>query len=257
MSNLVHCVIFKNVLYSNRMEIRLENRKANGIYSVDMDADDFLETLQTANIDDAIKYFRKSSKINIIRGISFHDGIVPENPVSFKKIPIKVEDATYDEFEEVEMVFIRDKVCYFIQTLNTCKAYPLMDLKEALNSKKKFDLDSIKGITPEMRIVYMFHLLERQKKELEEPVAVVKNLMEERGAKIQFVRKNNLGFEVQWQTGGHTINTQLNKDFRVMEAGFCISGHDRTQSATSVVNLLRGYAENGSHINIMRTPRNI
>ena len=259
MPNLIYGVVFKNVLYSNRIEIRLEKKMDNGIYSMDMDNDDFIETLESANLNDAVKFFRKSSKINVIKGISFHDGIIPDNPVSFTKIPVKVDDATYDEFEEVEIVSIRDKVSYFVQTLSSDKAYALMDLKDAFNSKKKIVLDSIKGLTPAMRIVYMFHLIERQKKELEEPVALVKKLMEDNGAKVQFVRKNNLGFEVQWEAGGYTINTQLDKKFKVMESGFCTSGYDHTQSASSVVNLLKDYAERrvsrGDFVNITRHPR--
>ena len=92
-NNLIYGVVLKNILYSNRMESRVSNTP-NGIYSLDMDADDFRSTLTIADITEAKKYFNKASTIKIIRGLSFHDGIIPVNPVAYKKIPIKIVDAT-------------------------------------------------------------------------------------------------------------------------------------------------------------------
>lgn len=247
----IYGVVVKNVLYSNRMEFKVQ--KDNGIYCMDMSQDDFRSTMSPANIEDARKFFSKASKISIIRGVSFHDGIIPENPVKYPKLPIKVIDATYDDFEEVEAVLVRDKVCYFLQTVNTAKAYPLGDLKENLNSKKPKKLDEIKDITPEMRVVYTFLLLEKKKKEMEEPVAAIKRIMGESGATVSSVKKVNRGWEVVWSSSGFTINTLLGPQFNVIGAGFCVSGYDQTQSASSVVKLLQDYVEEGSHINYTRT----
>jgi hypothetical protein len=256
--NNIFGVVIDGVLYSNRIERKLSSKLDNGIYSLNMEADNFLETLTPANLEDARKYFRKSSKIDVVTGISFHDGFIPENPVAYKKIPIKVFDATYDEFEEVEIVFVKGKA-YYIQNLHSNKDYVLLELKESFSLKKKINLDNIKGITPEIRIAYMFHLIEQKKKEQEEPVAMVRNLMMESGANVEFVRKNNLGFEVQWSVDEYVINTQLDKNFRVVEAGFCTSSYDKTQSARSVVNLLKDYAtkrvSNRDFVNITRNPR--
>jgi len=224
---------------------------------MDMSQDDFKTSITPANIDDARKYFSKASKIKMIRGISFHDGIIPENPVSYPNLPIRVIDATYDEMEEVEAVFVRGKVCYYLQTLSTPKSYILMDLQDALKSKKPTSVDKIKGMTPEIRIAYTFHVIEvekeRIKKEMEEPINMVRAIMAETGATVKSVKKINRGYEVVWSFGGNTINTFLGKDFRVIEAGFCVSGYDNTQSAKSVVNLLKDYKEEGSRINLTRT----
>lgn len=264
-SNTIFGVVIANFLYSNRMEVKLSGKHDNGIYSLDMDADDFLETLSPANLNDARKFFRKASKIVVIQGVSFHDGIIPNNPIAYPKVPIKVIDATYDEFEEIEVVVVKGKV-YYIQNFNSDKTYALLDLKEAFNSKKNVDLNTFKGITPEIRLVYMFHVLERQqeeaeklKKEQEKPINFVANMMTQSGAKVEFVKKNNLGFEVQWESNGYTINTQLDKNFKVLEAGFCTSHNDSTQSATSIVRVLQDYAtkrvSRNDHVNVTRTPR--
>lgn len=250
-SNYIYGVVVKRVFYSNRMELRVD--QDNGIYSMDMSQDDFQSTLSPANIDDARKFFSKASKINIIRGVSFHDGLIPENPVAYPQIPIKVIDATYDEFEEVEAAFVRGKVCYFLQTVNTVKAYPLSDLKENLESKKPVDVSTIKGVTPEMAIIYTFHLLEKKRREVEEPVNAIKRIMSESGATVSSVKKTNRGWHVVWTSKGHTITTILDSNFRVQNAGFCTSGGDRSQSASSVVKLLQDYVEEGSRINITYT----
>ena len=258
-NNLIYGVVVNGMIYSNRIESKLRKPFDNGIYEINMSHDDFLDTISPANLEDARKYFRKASKITVIRGISFHDGIIPENPISYKKFPIKVTDATYDEFEEIEVAIIKN-VCYFIQTVSSDKTYALMDLNQALNekdSKKYPDISKVKGITPEVRIAYTFHLLEKRKKEMEEPIEVIKSIMSNSGAEIEFVKKNNRGFEVQWSANGHTINTILDNNFRVSEAGFCTSGYDNTQSAGSIVNLLKDYSDKrvsrGDYVNVTRT----
>ena len=252
-SNHIYGVVVNNVFYSNRVELPVN--KDNGIYSMDMSQDDFRETLTPANIEDARKFFGKASKISIIHGISFHNGLIPENPIKYPKLPLKIIDATYDEFEEVEVAFVRGKVCYFLQTINTAKAYTLSDLKERLESKSPSKFDDIKGVTPEMRVVYTFHLLEKKRKETEEPVNAIKIIMANSGAVVKSVKKVNRGFEVVWNASGWDINTLLDKQFRVIEAGFCVSGHDKSQSATSVVKLLNDYVEDGSYVHITRTVR--
>lgn len=262
--HFIYGVVVKHIFYSNRIQIRVD--QDNGIYSMDMSKDDFTETLAPANIEDARKYFSKASKVSIIRGVSFHDGLIPENPVAYSKIPLKVTDATYDEFEEVEVAFIRGKICYFLQTVNTAKAYPLSDLKERLEAKdvwvgaklvqKSHNISDIKDVTPEMRIVYTFHLLEKKKKEMEEPVNAIKIIMTNSGAEVHSVKKVNRGYEVVWSGSGWKMNTLLDNNFRVLEAGFCVSGYDETQSASSVVKLLEDYVGDGhSYVHHTRVVR--
>lgn len=253
MSDLIYCVVVDGVLYSNRIEKRLPFDKPDGIYSMDMGLDDFISSLAPADVVEATRSFRKASKMEVVRGVSFHDGMVPENPVKYK-IPIKVVGATYDEFEEIEVVIARDKVCYYLQSVSTNKAYVLMDLAQAFKDKNTAATKSIKGVTPEMRIVCAYHLMELKKKEESEPVNAIKLQMEEVGAKVLKIDKTNRGFEVAWSWGGVSVVTTLDKNLRVVHAGYCVSGYDQTQSARSIVNLMKTYREEGSSINVMRSP---
>lgn len=262
MSDLVYGVVANGVWYSNRSESKIRGVE-NGIYSIDTEADDFWDTITPANIEDARKFFSKASKVRLIRGVSFHDGIIPEDPVKYPKIPIKVEDPTYDEFEEIEVAILKGKMCYFLQVVYGEKSYALMDAKVAFEAKKT--LDGIKGLTPDIRIASELHWFDRKQeeirearakweKEMLEPQNAIKSLMGEGGATVDFVKKNNRGFEVQWTMSGYTINTQLDKDYRVSEAGFCVSNWDGTQSARSLVHLLDEYTTDGySYVNRTRT----
>jgi hypothetical protein len=238
------------------MELKLRVQTPNGIYSINMDEDDFQSTLQTTDLTDALSYFRKASKIKILRGTSFHDSFVPENPVTYKAIPIKVIDPHFDEFENIEVAFIKDKFFYFIRTLDNSLAYTLMDLKSKLEDEKP-NIKFIKCTTPDMRIAFSFHLMEREmerkRKEMTEPVNMIKSILSGLDVNVSEVKKTNFGFEVFWEFDSHKIITALDKEFRVTHAGFCMSGYDHTQSIRSVANVLKDYLDDGSHIYITRT----
>ena len=267
-------IVIDGMFYSNRMERRM--RVANGIYSIDMTQDDFMGSIEPADIDSAIRFFRKKSKIKVVRGIAFHDMIIPENPVSFKRIPIRVIDATYDDFEEVEVAILNNGACYFLQVVSTEKAFPLMDIQNILGGEDG-SVEDVKGVTPEMRITYTFHVIEgerqrrleelahlellqdeareRHRREMLVPVNAIRRALEESGANVDGIKKVNLGFEVTWSAAGHTINTLLDNNYRVVEGGFCMSGYDDTQSITSVSRVLQDYVDQGDYIHKTRSLR--
>lgn len=260
-SPIKHGVVFNNIFYSDRMERKLPKNTSNGIYSMDMSQDDFVRALSPANIVDAVKSFRNSSRMRVVRGIGFHDRIVPENPVKYSRIPFRVHDAVYDEFDEIEVVILRTGLCYFIQIVETEKMFTLIELKDALDNDTS--IDDIKGVSPEMRIVYTFHILEKEqgkrreaqeqrRRALEVPVNAIRHIMEGTGAVVRDVRKTNRGFDVSWEMHGHEISTLLGPDFRVIEGGFCMSGYDNTQSVRSVVNVLDDYVQQGDYIHRTR-----
>jgi len=258
----VYGVVVNGICHSNRMQFRVHDVE-NGIYAIDMTKDDFKSHLEPADIDDAARFFRKKSRIKVVRGVSFHDGIIPENPISFKQIPIKVEDATYDEFEELEAVILKNGTCYFIRTVSTEKAFPLMDVKEVFDDDGG-NIEGIKGVTPDIRVMFTFHVveraerkrqeeIERHRREMSLPVNAIRHALEQSGAVVNNINRCNRGFEAIWTAHGHTINTLFDQRLRVIEAGFCVSGYDNTQSATSVANVLDDYVKQGDYIHKTRT----
>ena len=259
-------LVINGQFFSNRMEFR--TRMPNGIYALDMECDDFKNSMEPADIDSAIRFFRKKSKVKVFRGISFHDGIIPENPVAFPTIPVRVLDASFDAFEEVEVATPLNGTCYFLRIVSTDKAFALMDLRDAFENQT--GIDQITGLTPEMRIVFTFHVLERQREEEERrreelrlmklaeserrkaelliPSNAIKAALESSGATVISIKPVKRGFETVWESHGHTINSLLDRNYRVIEAGFCVSGWDKTQSVGSVARVLDRYVDDGDYI---------
>ena len=250
-ASIIYGVVYNGTLYSNRIERPVGRSCDNGIYSLDMEAEDFWSTLTLANIVDAIAFFRKASRISVIRGISFHNGVIPDNPVAFAKIPLKVEDSQSEEYEYVEVANVRNRFCYFLQTLATKETYALMDVKECF--EKEGDITKIKDVTPAMRMAYSFHMLERKRRDAEEPQNFIKESLRLSGAEMIRLVKRARGYEVTWRLGGHVINTMFGFNYRVLEAGFCVSGYDKDHTIRSLPSLLQGYVEEGSYIHLMRT----
>lgn len=252
-------VVVNGKFFSDR--IKRPVNVSNGVYGLDKSADDIWSTLSPASIDDAIKAFRKSNKFEVVRGVSFHNGFVPDNPVKFVKIPINVTDGQFEEFEYLEAV-IGEFGCYYLQSLSTQESYSLIDLKEIF--EKNSSINELKNLTPPMRIVYSFHCIEKVKIEQEkkakeqaekdkEPPNVIRKRLEDSGASVISITKKRNGFEVIWELVGETINTLVGPNYQVLEAGFCTSGGDRSQSVTSIPNLLKTYVEDGSYIHKTRS----
>ncbi len=214
---------------------------------MDMSAEDFFATLAPAPIQDAVKYFRRSNKMAVIRGVSFKDGFVPENPVACPSVPISVIDPTYDDFEEIEVVRFNQDAHYFLQSIEGQKAYVLMELKAEMEAKKPRAIGEFKGITPEMRVIYTLHLIERKRREEKEPAVAVKLMMEEVGATVEKVKATNRGFEVVWKFDKYRFVTLFDKKLQVVNAGYCVRNQDKILSPRSIVNVLKdGIAQHGN-----------
>lgn len=262
MSNFIYGVIVENVFYSGRMIRSLNSVFPNGVYSMDMSIDDFENTLNFADLAAATKAFRKSNTMGVIKGISFKDCIVPSNPVSYESIPLKVIDATYDDFEEVEVVRFSDNKYYFLRSVETEQIYALNDLKAGLEEVPVKDVSTCKGTSPEAKIAYILHLaelkiaedeLKRQaqelvRKEREKPCNAIRDMMVGVGAEVHQVKQTNRGFEVSWSYSGHRLMTIFDKDLKVSNAGYCVNGNDRILSGSSIVNLLKDGLRQGEHI---------
>jgi len=246
-------IVKDGVFYGERAECKALDVAGNGVYSMDPSATNPLATFEPANLTDAIAAFRKYSTMQVIRGVSFHSGIVPDQPVKYPNLPLEVVDGQFGEFEYIEVVAVRGKFLYYLQTIHDATDYVLTDVAAAMaNVRPGTRVIEWKGATPAIRVAIGFHLIERRKKLAEEPVAVIKSSMAASGAMVTRITPRHDGYEVVWKLSGHTINTVLSKDFRVMEAGFCTSGGDRSQSARSLPNLLKTYVEEGSYIHRTR-----
>lgn len=131
-------IVYNNRFVSNRMNTPLDEEVESGVYFLNMNEDDFMSTLQIADIEEARSFFKKASKVEILQGVSYKDGFIPKNPVKYN-IPIKVLNPSFENFEEIEVIKIKGQY-YFFQTLITQNSYALLDLKlffEEMEEKKR------------------------------------------------------------------------------------------------------------------------
>lgn len=142
----------------------------------------------------------------------------------------------------------------------------IYDIKSALDSNST--LDSIKCITPEHKTVFLFHLIERENIrkliELKNKEESEKNKREEFkrstpgrmqdilssvGASLLNYSVSGKRITIDWELNstGRKYNTVVNSDdFRVIEAGYCLSGDDKNHSLRSVVILADDYEKRGA-----------
>ncbi len=177
-------------------------------------------------------------------------------------IPLSFQQANrYSLPPEIEIANSEDKFavisCYLYQGTLLSFADQFegfgFKLQEAIENK------NIKSLSAEERYFFFKHfqeieLLKRQS-ELEKLKTIGGRLrlaLETAGANyISHYPKGN-DIIVKWGYGERNILTQVNNNLKVLHAGFCVSGYDRTQSISSLVLLLRSYEEEGDTIVITR-----
>lgn len=260
---LIYGVVIGNRFLSSNMDVKVESE--NGLYSIDVSSKEYLKSIQPADIIEFSNFVKKNKKMEFVNGFSFKDGMIPFNIIKWKrfKIPIYVNNLISDEWEVIKVLYIHHKnVFFYIESLFSKLQNKLFEIKEIFDNKKS--IKNIKEVTPEMRILFTFHNFERiriekeiEKKKIEEYKKTLegrlKLTIEEAGGRlISYSIKQGRGYEIIWSSNNETINTFLDNNFRVVEAGFCVSGYDRTQSMGSVVNLLKTYKDQGSHIHRTR-----
>jgi len=121
------------------------------------------------------------------------------------------------------------------------------------------DIKTIKGVTPELKTLSLFYLIEKQK--LEEQLAKLRQETERKnflsslpgrlqsafaavGAVLINFTQQGKRIIVDWQLQQtkRKYNSVLDADsFKVVEAGYCMSGHDKEHSLTSMVLLAEDY----------------
>jgi hypothetical protein len=90
-------------------------------------------------------------------------------------------------------------------------------------------------------------------RQLGDPADAIRRGLESSGASIIDIKRVNRGYEVNWTSRGHRINSLFDRELRVIEGGFCMSGHDSTQSVVSIGKVLNDYVDEGSYIHRTRT----
>jgi hypothetical protein len=254
---LVYGIVLHNKFISDNMYVNVKN-VSDGLYVIDVESDDYLKSISIADIMEFDKYVKKAKKMEYIYGLSFQDSFIPFNVIKWKKFPIKLLNSSAHDWEVVKVLHIihRD-IFYYVESVINKLSEKLFELGSVF--ERRGSLSGIKDVIPEMRILYSLHLFEEERKKIEAQKLAEAEFRKTVGGRLEYIITQSggklekydvvsKGYSVTWSVGGDKINTLIGKNFHVIEAGFCVSGYDRTQSMSSIVNLLKEYHDEGSHI---------
>ena len=213
-------------------EVELESNTVRVISSIDSEL--------IENPDDKIKGYVWNSKL-----------IFQNKEVGYRKtgheIMIDLHLNHFDSWTSIEAIIHEGKVYAWKPNYLDSMIYMVQADLENINS--------MKGISPELKFMALFHFMELQrieelsKKEKEEELKqtlegqLVLSFRRVGATLINYEVKNNT-IICDWSIGREQFNSVFDKDsFRVIEAGFCLSGHDKEHSLHSIVKLAQDYDE--------------
>lgn len=217
-------------------------------------------------------------KMDTMNGYAIADSIVPLNWASAK--------FRFDYNETIPVMFTRAELWDITQAARWYDKrlyYKGLDYSKDTSIvrkvKEKFEsgssLDGIKGVTPELGYVYIllclqrdnYRALEELKKlklsELEKakrikefqktlPGRILKTVENAGGAMVRYHRQGVDKIVVVWKLGGQEVNSLLDLDFRVLEAGYCLENEDKKHNLDSIIPLAKIFQEEGGDLYITR-----
>lgn len=160
-------------------------------------------------------------------------------------------------FEAVKaIVWEDDQIYWFEPNYSNVQIFGLKDLFEVEET-----LDGKKGITPELRTLFLFHSLERD--QLREIAKQIKNKEDEEKMMSDLPTRLKITFEragaeltnyaltgnriiADWKMPGsnHQYNSVIDANtWMILEAGFCMSNDDRRHNITSMVKTAEDYED--------------
>lgn len=193
-------------------------------------------------------------------------GLREAETIHFMNLPI---------FTVATAVLWEDGRLYFYEHIIPKERNLIEKSKEAFEGGQ--NLLDMRGITPELRYYVLLTSLQRQTYESLADFAksvrfgnITSNVFDERlaelkrqfGTRLKFAVENaggtyirhskrGNGFQVEWRIGNKSIKTHIRDDFRIISAGFCLSGDDKKHTINSIVGLAKLFQEE-SFLNIVR-----
>lgn len=245
----------------------------DGFYRVELEGNRF-EVLEEVVIE------TEDLPFTIIKGYTFNNNLVFQNfDAAKRKVHREVMAPlffnTQESFFSVEAIFWEDKNLYYYRPnyLDTL----IYEVKERFDNKQ--DITGLKGATPELKTLFLFNdlarleLLREQdelKKQLEELRLIKEKGLREKeeaeklahlmqtikgrlmitfnrvGGKLLNYSVSGEYLTVDWQleATGRSFNSLIDPGtFKVVEAGYCMSGDDRRHSISSMVLTAKDYED--------------
>lgn len=203
---------------------------------------------------------------NIISGYVYNNKLIFHNFDEAKRrfgyeIYTDLYFNTLTTFNPVQAVVWEDNKCYFYKP-NYTQVF-IYELRNYITEDGNIDITGLSGVTPEQKTLLLFHAIELQnQKKLQEQLAYQEKIEELKqsiegrlfiafnqvGAKIEKYQLRNNMIEVEWKIKGATkiFNSLIDENFKVIEAGYCMSGDDKQHSVSSLVLTAQDYEEDNA-----------
>lgn len=212
------------------------------------------------------------SDLKTIQGYTHQNTIVFQNlDVARRKHSLGMQAPLHfngsASFEAVKAVVWEDGQVYWAEpNYADIKA---LELKDLLDQEK--NLEGIKGLTTELRSVFLFHALEREQmrrmieeakraKDIQDLMTSIpgrlKLTFERAGGEMTAFEIKGKRIVVDWKMIGsnYQFNSVIDSDtWMIVEAGYCMSGDDKRHNITSMVKTAQLYEDVHGRINITRT----
>lgn len=137
----------------------------------------------------------------------------------------------------------------------------IYDVKLAYDNEQS--LNEIKGVTPELRTLYLFHTFERDQlremlrqqhekeeheKKMQEIPYRLKMTLERAGARLLSYSQSGNRLIIDWELldGSYKYNSVIDANtWMVQEAGYCLSGGDKKLNVTALAKTAEEYEDRG------------
>jgi len=208
---------------------------------------------------------------NVIKGYTYNDKILFQNfDVAKRKagtdMMAKLEFNQSPTFSSIEAIIWEDKNIYYYRP-NYADTL-IYEVKSNFDSTD--NIQNVKGISPELKTLYLFHDIERQQlKELQKAIEK-KTAADKRDKEIEEYKQTLQGKLITTfnRVGAQVLNYALLRDkiivdwklmeselafnsvielesLKVVESGYCMSSDDHRHSITSMVLTAKDYEEKG------------
>ena len=221
----------------------------------------FAEPIEPVLIETVQKTFKT------VKGYTYHNNIVFQNfDVGKRHSGVEVMAPLHlnnvKTFFSIEAIVWEDKKLYYYRPNYTDNLiYIVKNAYDTSDHGGGTGISNIKGVTPELKTLFLFHDVERMQllaeqerirkaQEIEEFKKTLRGRLilafARVGATVLKYSTSGNKITVDWKLDatGREFNSEIEADtFRVVAAGYCMSGHDRDHSVHSMVKLAETYEE--------------
>lgn len=239
------------------------NRKR---YSIDLEDGWYKVSLQGNNILECTPDYFTFENGKGIKGYTYNNNFIPMNFDAFKRkygyeIMTNLYFNNVPTMSAIMATVWEDNKIFFVESDFTNSI--IFEIQNCINEEGHVNIEGKKGLTPEIKTLLLFHSIERKnqielKKKLEEEKRIEEykksmpgRLMlsfQEVGAEVLKYSIQGAKLIVDWafKGFGQQFNSVIDANtFKIIEAGYCMSGDDSRHNIKSMVLTAKNYDEDG------------